>query len=279
MVSLSRDQGHEGERVAGKMRRQIVEMYTLAGGGHFGGSMSVVEILVTLYGAVVRVNPADPEWSDRDRVVLSKGHACGALCPVLAHHGFFEEALLDTFNKLDSPFGMHPDMNKIPGCDMSTGSLGHGLAIGIGMALAARADGKDYRVYVVLGDGECQEGTVWEAASVASHLRVDNLTAFVDRNWVSLDGPTEEINALEPFHERWRSFGWHVVEVDGHDIAQLYDGVEQAHATAGQPTVILANTVKGKGVSFMEHKYEYHYASLSQQELTVARAETGSGER
>jgi transketolase len=276
MKSLSQDQINELEGVAVKMRRQIVDMYTLAGGGHFGGSLSVVEILVTLYGAVVRVDPADPEWSDRDRVVLSKGHACGALCPVLAHQGFFEEALLDTFNKLDSPFGMHPDMNKIPGCDMSTGSLGHGLAIGIGMALAARADEKDYRVYVVLGDGECQEGTVWEAASVASHLGLDNLTAIVDRNRVSLDGITEEINALEPFADRWLSFGWHVIEVDGHDVAALYQGIQHARATRGIPTVILADTVKGKGVSFMEGKYQYHYASLSPQELEAARSEIGS---
>jgi transketolase len=276
MESLSEERIRELERVANKMRRQIVDMYTLAGGGHFGGSMSVVEILVTLYGAVVRVNPADPEWRDRDRVVLSKGHACGALCPVLAHQGFFEESLLDTFNKLDSPFGMHPDMKKIPGCDMSTGSLGHGLAIGIGMALAARADEKDYRVYVVLGDGECQEGTIWEAASLASHLRLDNVTAIVDRNRISLDGGTEEINALEPFDERWRSFGWHVVEVDGHSIAELYDGIQQAHATGGIPTVVLANTVKGKGISFMEDTHEYHYASLSSQQLEAARTEIGS---
>ncbi|MBN1315822.1 MAG: transketolase, partial [Anaerolineales bacterium] len=185
MLSISHEKIHDLDVVARKIRRQIVEMFTISGGGHFGGSLSVVEILVTLYGAVIRFDPANPDWRERDRVILSKGHACGALCPVLAHYGFFKEALLDTFNKLDSPFGMHPDMNKIPGCDMSSGSLGHGLAVGIGMAVAGRADGEKYRVYVVLGDGECQEGSVWEAAMVAAHLGLDNLTVIVDRNQIS----------------------------------------------------------------------------------------------
>lgn len=275
MEVLSQEKIHDLEGVARKMRRQIVEMFTIAGGGHFGGSLSVVEILVTLYGAAVRFDPTRPAWSERDRVILSKGHACGALCPVLAHHGFFEEELLDTFNKLDSPFGMHPDMNKIPGCDMSTGSLGHGLAVGIGMALAGRADSKDYRVYVVLGDGECQEGSVWEAAMVASHMGLDNLTAVVDRNRISLDGRTEEINALEPFADKWRAFGWQVIEVDGHDIGQLYDGLQRARSFQGRPTVVVANTVKGKGVSFLEDTHLGHYAALSDDQLAQARLELG----
>ena len=275
MEVLSQEKIHDLEGVARKMRRQIVEMFTIAGGGHFGGSLSVVEILVTLYGAAVRFDPTRPRWSERDRVILSKGHACGALCPVLAHHGFFEEALLDTFNKLDSPFGMHPDMNKIPGCDMSTGSLGHGLAVGIGMALAGRADGKHYRVYVVMGDGECQEGSVWEAAMAASHMGLDNLTAVVDRNRISLDGRTEEINALEPFADKWRAFGWQVIEVDGHDIGQLCDGLQRARSLRGRPTVVVANTVKGKGVSFLEDTHLGHYAALSDDQLAQARLELG----
>jgi transketolase len=275
MKVLSQERIRDLEIVSRKMRRQIVEMFTVAGGGHFGGSLSVVETLVTLYGAVVQVDPTRPEWEDRDRVILSKGHACGALCPVLAHHGFFEEELLNTFNMLDSPFGMHPDMNKIPGCDMSTGSLGHGLAVGTGMALAGRADEKDYRVYVVMGDGECQEGSVWEAAMTASHLGLDKLTAIVDRNHISLDGRTEEINALEPFAERWRAFGWNVIEVDGHDVAQLYDGIRQAHSIQGRPTVLVANTIKGKGISFLEDTHKYHYAALSPDQLAQARIELG----
>jgi transketolase len=275
MQSLTEAQVRDLEATARKIRRQIVEMFHIAGGGHFGGSLSVVEILTTLYAVVVRYDPARPDWPDRDRVVLSKGHASGALCPVLAHAGFYREQLLDTFNKLDSPFGMHPDMHKIPGCDMSTGSLGHGLAIGLGMALAGKADGRDYTVYVVLGDGECQEGNVWEAAQIAAHLRMGNLIAIVDRNRISLDGKTEEINALEPFAEKWRVFGWHVIEADGHDFSQLFQAIQQARDVAGRPAVIIAHTVKGRGVSFMEDRYQYHYAAISPQQLEVARAELG----
>jgi transketolase len=273
MQTLTPEEKQELDLIANKMRSQIIEMFHVAGGGHFGGSLSVVEILVTLYGAVVRFDPAQPRWEERDRVILSKGHASGALCPVLGHWGFFDEGLLDTFNQLDSPFGMHPDMNKIPGCDMSTGSLGHGLAVGIGMALAGRADDKDYRVYVVLGDGECQEGTVWEAAMIGSHLKLNRLTAIVDRNRLSLDGATESINALEPLADRWRSFGWHVLECDGHDPAKIHQAIQQAHDYLDGPTVIVANTVKGKGVSFMENKYQYHYAILTNEELEAAREE------
>ena len=273
MKSLSDGEIERLSALARQMRETIVDMFVIADGGHFGGCLSVVEILLTLYDSVLRVDPTRPNWADRDRLVLSKGHACGALCPVLAHCGFFEEELLYTFNKLDSPFGMHPDMNKIPGCDMSTGSLGHGLAVGVGMALAGRADNRGYRVYVVMGDGECQEGSVWEAAMVASHQRLDNLTAIVDRNLVSLDGETEDIAALEPFSERWRCFGWHVIEVDGHDLRQIYQALQQAQQTQSHPTVVIANTVKGKGVSFMEGKHEYHYAVLSDEELEAARTE------
>lgn len=278
MESLKESQLRDLEAVAFKFRGQIVDMLAAAGGGHFGGSLSVVEILVALYGAVMRFDPERPEWPDRDRLVLSKGHSSAALCVALARYGFYSEELLDTFNKLDSPFGMHPDMNKIPGCDMSTGSLGHGLPVGIGMAVAGRADGKDYRVYVIMGDGECNEGTVWESAAVAAHLKLDNLVAVIDRNRLSLDGDTEELNPLEPLAGRWRSFGWNVVEVeDGHDIGPLVAGFKQAHESKSQPTVLIAHTVKGKGVSFMEDRYQYHYAILPEEELQTARSELGRG--
>jgi len=266
----------EIERLVGlacEIRQRITDVFAVAGGGHFGGSMSVVEILTTLYGSILRVDPERPDWPNRDRLILSKGHAAGALCPVLGCFGFFDEGLLDTFNQLGSPFGMHPDMNKIPGCDMSTGSLGHGLATGAGMALAGRADGKDYRVYVILGDGECHEGSVWEAAMVASHYGLENLIAVVDRNRLSLDGQIEEVMSLEPFADRWRSFGWHVVEVDGHDPRSIHEGVQHAHRTEAQPTVLIADTVKGKGVCFMESKTEFHYANLSDEQLVEARSE------
>lgn len=258
------------------MRRLMLEMLVASGGGHFGGSLSVIDILVALYGKILKYDPANPDWPDRDRLILSKGHASAALCPVLAHFGYFDESLLLTFNKLDSPFGMHPDMHKIPGCDMSTGSLGHGLAIGIGMALASKADHKNYRVYVILGDGECNEGSVWEAAMTASHYHLDNLIVIIDRNMVSLDGFTEEIMSLEPLSERWRSFGWHVAEMDGHNFKQIIEIIEETKQIRNQPSVIIAHTIKGKGISFMEGKHEYHYAYLAGEELELARNELGS---
>ena len=276
MKSLSVADVESLAEVSRQIRRKIINMFHIAHGGHFGGCFSVVEILMTLYEAVLRVDPTRPDWPERDRLVLSKGHACGALCPVLAHYGFFDEGLLDTFNELDSPLGVHPDMRKIPGCDMSTGSLGHGLAVAVGMALAGRADGKDYRVYVVMGDGECNAGSVWEAAAVASHYGLDNLTVIVDRNCVCLDGATEQVMSLEPFVDRWRCFGWHVVEADGHDVNSIHQAIVEASEMRSRPTVLIAHTVKGKGVSFMEGKHEYHYAVLSDEELEAARAETRS---
>jgi transketolase len=258
---------------AREIRQMVLEMFISARGGHYGGSLSIIEVLVALYWELMRLDPSNPGWPDRDRLVLSKGHACASLCAVLARRGYFDKGLLSTFNQIDSPFGMHPDMHKIPGCDMSTGSLGHGLAVGIGMALAAMADRREYLVYVILGDGECNEGSVWESAMTASHYRLSNLIAIVDRNKVSLDGPTEEVMSLEPFADRWRAFGWNVMEADGHDFDQIYRSVNEARKSKSGPTAILAHTVKGKGISFMEGKHEYHYASLSREEIDEARIE------
>lgn len=262
---------------ARQVRLRVLDMFVRSGRGHFGGCFSVTEILVTLYGKILRVNPDRPEWPDRDRMILSKGHANAALCAVLGQYGFFDPAELATYGKFGSRFGMHVDMHAVPGCDMSAGSLGHGLAVGIGMALAGRADLKDYRVYVVLGDGECDEGSIWEAAMVASHHGADNLTAIVDRNKISQCGPTEEILRLEPFTEKWKSFGWHVIEVDGHDVRQLYAGLQEARETRGQPTVLVANTVKGKGVSFMEGNVAYHSGGLAGKQLDIAKSELERG--
>lgn len=239
----------------------------------------MTEILVTLYGKILRVDPAKPSWPDRDRLILSKGHTNAALCAVLGQHGFFDEAELATYAKTDSRFGMHTDMHAVPGCDMTTGSLGHGLPAGIGMALAGRADRKDYRVYVILGDGECDEGSIWEAAMTASHHKLESLTVIVDRNRLSLDGPTEEIVALEPLAEKWRSFGWHAIEVDGHDIRQLYDALREARETRGRPTAIIAQTVKGKGVSFMEGNPAFHSGGPVGEQMAIARAELAGGGR
>ena len=264
---------------ARQVRLRVLDMFVHSGRGHFGGCFSVTEILVTLYGKILRVDPAKPEWPDRDRMILSKGHTNAALCAVMGQYGFFDPAELATYAKFGSRFGMHVDMHAVPGCDMSSGSLGHGLAVGIGMAMAGRADRKDYRVYVVLGDGECDEGSVWESAMVASHNKVDNLTAIVDRNKLSLDGPTEDILRLEPFAEKWRSFGWHAIEVDGHDVRQLYAALQEARETRGQPTVLVASTVKGKGVSFMEGNPSYHSGGVVGEQLEIAKAELEGGKR
>lgn len=262
---------------ANLIRSEIVRMLYEAGGGHFGGSFSCIEILVALYSKIMRVDPKDPRWPERDRFVLSKGHACAALCPVLAEAGYFEKELLKTFNKFNSPFGMHPDMNKIPGCDMSTGSLGHGLPVGVGMSLAARLDGKGYRVFVLLGDGECSEGSVWEAALSASHYGLDNLVAIVDRNRISLDGETETIMRLEPLASKWAAFGWSVKEIDGHNLREIVDVLSRVPATKGKPTAVIANTVKGKGVSFMENTRDWHYAALNEDQLYKALKELEAG--
>jgi transketolase len=273
MSSLTNKETESLKKKARDIRRDILEMYSVSGGGHFGGSLSVVEILTLLYGKVMRYDPQNPGWPERDRLILSKGHTNGALCGALAEFGFFPKDLLKTFNQLDSPFGMHPDMHKIPGCDMSTGSLGHGSAVAAGIALAGKADHLNYFVYLILGDGECQEGTVWESASVSANYRLNNLIALVDRNRISQEGMTEEVNRLEPFADRWRSFGWNVLEVDGHDFEQIYEGILKAQHSKEFPTVLIAHTIKGKGVSFMENTYKYHYADLTNQELEDARSE------
>jgi transketolase len=276
--SISDAEAENLAAVARRVRLRLLDMFVPLGKGHYGGCYSVADILVILYGKVLQVDPSRPSWPDRDRLILSKGHTNAALCAVLGHHRFFDEAELVTYAKTDSRFGMHADMHAVPGCDMSSGSLGHGLAVGVGMALAGRADRKDYRVYVVLSDGECDEGSVWEAAMVASHHKLDRMIAIVDRNGLSLDGSTEEILSLEPLAEKWRSFGWNAIEVDGHDFRQLFEGLEKAKETRGQPTVLVAKTIKGKGVSFMEGNALFHSGGPAGQQVALARAELmGSG--
>ncbi len=275
--SLSDAEAEELAAAARRVRLRVFDMFIAAGRGHYGGCFSVTDILVTLYGKILRVDPSKPSWPDRDRLILSKGHTNAALCAVLGCHGFFDEAELATYAKTDSRFGMHTDMHAVPGCDMTTGSLGHGLPVGFGMALAGRGDRKGYRVYVILGDGECDEGSIWETAMAASHHRLENLTVIVDRNKLSLDGPTEEILTLEPLAEKWRSFGWHAIEVDGHDVRQLYDGLREAQETRGRPTAIVARTIKGKGVSFMEGNPSYHSAGPVGDQVAIARAELMGG--
>ncbi|MBC7190181.1 transketolase [Candidatus Aerophobetes bacterium] len=263
----------ELERKAKSIRRRIIEILAKAGGGHYGGSLSCVEILTCLYFDILNINPERPKWEERDRFILSKGHAAAAFVCVLAERGFFPSDLLDTFNKLDSPFGMHPDMNKIPGCDMSTGSLGHGLSVGVGMALAAKVDKKKFRVFVLLGDGECQEGSVWEGAMAAAHYKLDNLIAIVDRNRICMDGCTEEIMALGDLRKKWEAFGWKVREINGHNVEEILRALRSVPFEEGKPSVTIANTVKGKGVSFMENTHKWHYRAASEEETKRALGE------
>ncbi|HAG07678.1 MAG: Transketolase domain protein [Clostridia bacterium 62_21] len=255
------------------IRRHIIRMLGEAGSGHPGGSLSATEIVTALYFGVLRVDPARPDWPDRDRFVLSKGHACPVLYAALAERGFFPVEELLTLRRLGSRLQGHPDMRKLPGVEMSTGSLGQGLSAANGMALAARLDGRDYRVYVLLGDGETQEGQVWEAAMAAAHYRLDNLTAFLDYNGLQIDGPCAEVMEVAPVADKWRAFGWHVLEIDGHDFRQILGAVGEARETRGRPTMVVARTVKGKGVSFMENQVDWHGAAPKGDQVQQALAE------
>lgn len=263
----------ELQAIAKILRRHIITMIGKAGSGHPGGSLSAVEIVSTLYFKVLRHNPANPAWPDRDRFILSKGHAAPLLYATLAECGYFSVNELSTLRQLDSRLQGHTDRTATPGVEMSSGSLGQGLSFGIGVVLAGRLNAQDYRAYVLLGDGECDEGQVWEAAMAAAHFKVDNLTAIVDYNGIQLDGCSCDIMNLEPFNEKWRSFGWHVIEVDGHDFKQLIDAFQQAKTIKGQPCVIIAHTIKGKGVSFMENTADFHGKAPNAAELEKALKE------
>ena len=255
------------------MRRRIIEMLAASKSGHPGGSLSAVEILTVLYFQEMKIDPNEPANPDRDRFVLSKGHAAPALYAALAERGFFPREDLLGLRKLGSHLQGHPDMRKTPGVDMSTGSLGQGLSASVGMALAGRLDQKNYRVFTLIGDGECQEGIVWEAAMAASHFKLENLTAFLDSNGLQIDGPCQEVMGVEPLDQKWRAFGWHVIVVDGHDLSQISDAIAAAKLVKGQPTMIIAKTVKGKGVSFMENQAGWHGNAPNAEQAAQALAE------
>ncbi|MEE9509671.1 MAG: transketolase [Candidatus Bathyarchaeia archaeon] len=255
-------------------RREILEMTFKAGSGHPGGSLSAVDIITVLYYHQMRIDPKNPKWADRDRFVLSKGHVCPALYAVLAEIGFFPKQALWTLRRPESILQGHPDMRLTPGVEMSTGSLGQGLSVACGMALAARLDEKDYAVYCMLGDGEVQEGNVWEGAMFATHERLDNLIAILDRNRLQIEGFTEDVMTLDPLEDKWKAFGWTVLELeDGNDIKQILNVLDKAVERQGKPKIIIANTIKGKGVSFMENRAEYHGRALSPDEMKRARQE------
>jgi transketolase len=263
----------EMEAMAKKLRRHIVTMIGQAGSGHPGGSLSAVEIITALYFKLMRHKPLDPQWAGRDRFILSKGHAAPALYAVLAECGYFPVEELMTLRQVDSRLQGHPDRTITPGVELSSGSLGQGLSFGLGVALAGRLDEQGYRVYVLLGDGECNEGQVWEAAMANAHYHIDNLTAVVDNNGQQIDGWNCDVMSLDPFVAKWRAFGWNVIEVDGHNISKLIAAFKEARGVKGQPTVIIAHTIKGKGVSFMENNPDFHGMAPNTIEVDLALKE------
>lgn len=254
---------------ANTIRKLIIQMLAEAGSGHPGGSLSSTEIITCLYFDVLNHDPKNPQWSGRDRFHLSKGHCCPVVYAALALTGYFPKSELLTLRKLGSILQGHPD-RRTPGIEVASGSLGQGLSISIGMALAARLDKQDWRVYCLMGDGENQEGNIWEAAMAAAHFKLDNICAIIDYNRFQIDGRNEEIMALEPLVNKWESFGWHVIQCDGHNIEELLEAFSQAKQITLKPTIIIAHTVKGKGVSFMEHVVDFHGRSPTAKEKEIA---------
>jgi len=258
------------------LRRRVVRMLVRAGSGHPGGSLSATDIVAALYFDVLRVDPANPSWEDRDRFVLSKGHACPILYAALAERGFYPEEWLESLRTIDGALQGHPDMKTTPGVEMSTGSLGQGLSAGVGMALAGRLDRRGYTVYVLLGDGEVEEGQVWEAAMAASHYGLDNIVAIVDHNGLQIDGPVRDVMSPLPLADKWRAFGWETIEIDGHDFSQILPALRGAREATG-PFAIVARTVKGKGVSFMENQVGWHGKAPRPDQLEAALADLEGG--
>ena len=252
----------ELSETAKQARLGMVDTTVWAGGAHIGGALSCADIMVALYYKYLNIRPKEPNWPDRDRFILSKGHSGVGYATILGMRGFFDPELLREFNHFKSPFGMHLDGNKVKGVDVSTGSLGHGLPIAVGLGLGARFQKQSWRTYCLMGDGECNEGSVWEAAMSAAHFKLTNITAFVDRNSLMIDGPTEQVMALEPFADKWRAFGWIVKEIDGHSMKEIGDAIEYSQSEKAGPVVIIAKTVKGKGVDFMEGNVKWHYGSM-----------------
>ncbi|MFZ5944596.1 MAG: transketolase [Bacillota bacterium] len=270
MVHLTTEQL---QNICKDIRGDIVRMTEAAGSGHPGGSLSAVELLTVLYFQILKHRPDEVEWPDRDRFILSKGHACPLLYSVMARSGYFPVEELISLRKLDSRLQGHPNMKVLPGLECSSGSLGQGLSIANGLAIAAKMDKKDYRVYCLLGDGELQEGQVWEAAMTSAHYKLDNVCAIVDYNNLQIDGKVEDVKNIFPLKEKWQSFNWHVIEVHGHDLRQIEQGYQEALAVQEKPSVIIATTIKGKGVSFMENEAGWHGKAPNKEELAKALQE------
>lgn len=273
MREISQSTIQEVKAKALQIRRDIITMLGEAGSGHSGGSLSAADIVACLYFWEMRIDPQQPRQQDRDRFVLSKGHAAPVLYAALAEKGFFPREELKRLRKLGSPLQGHPDMRKLPGVEASSGSLGQGISWAVGMALAGKIDHRDYRVYALLGDGEIEEGLVWEATMAAHHYKLDNLTAILDHNGLQIDGPICKVMSPEPVADKFKAFGWEVLVVDGHDIRQIMEALNRARSVKERPTVIVANTIKGKGCSFMENKVEWHGTAPNRDQTVQALAE------
>lgn len=261
--------------VATELRRMVVDMIYRAQSGHPGGSLSAADIVTALFFHQMKIDPNNPNWPERDRFILSKGHAAPILYAALAKRGFFPVEDLNRLRQVDCHLQGHPDRLKTPGVEMTSGALGHGPCIGTGLALAARLDGSPYRTYVIVGDGEMQAGVAWEGVMAAAKFKLDNLTAIMDYNDVQLDGFVHDIMPLEPVLDKWRSFGWHVLELDGHNMRQILEALDEVKNIHGKPTVLVAHTTKGKGVSFMENRNTWHGRAPTPEEYTQAMAELG----
>ena len=260
------------------IRTETVRLTKIAGAGHYSSTFSCAEILSALYYAQMRIEPSRPDWKNRDRFIMSKGHAAIGLYPVLADLGYFDPSELDTYTRLGSKYGDHPDMKKVRGLDFSSGSLGHGLSVGVGMALAGRVRGLDYKTYVMLGDGEISEGQIWEAMSAANHFQLGHLVILLDRNGLSIDGHTEEVMAIEPVHDRFASFGWDVQRVDGHDLETVMTAFGNLKdGTTGKPQAIIFDTIKGRGVKRMEMSLDWHVGNLVGDDYDDVMAELDAG--
>jgi transketolase len=263
----------ELETIAAGIRCDIIKMIESANAGHPGGSLSAADIVTALYFRVMRIQPDNPAWPDRDRFILSKGHACPVWYAALARRGYFDTRHLTTLRRLNSILQGHPDMNKTPGVDMTVGSLGHGLSAAVGMALGGQVRNKNYKVWVVIGDGEAQEGSIWEAAMAAAKWKLGTLIAIMDCNRLQNDGYVDEVMPIALVADKWRAFGWKVLEIDGHNMSEIVDTLENTGTSAGTPTMVLANTVKGKGVSFMEDVCEWHGRAPTHEEAQQALKE------
>jgi transketolase len=263
----------ELEKKALQLRKSVLQMLNEAGSGHPGGSLSAIDMMTVLYSNIMRHDPENPKWSHRDRFILSKAHVCPALYAVLADCGYFENSQLSSLRKYGSILQGHPYMHKTPGIEVSGGSLGQGLSISVGIALAARLSNETYRTYCMMGDGEIQEGQIWEAAMAAGHYKLDNLCAILDYNHVQIDGRVEEVMDIYPCKEKWQAFNWNVIEINGHNVLEIEEAFCKAKEYKGKPTIIIAETVKGKGVSFMENNAAWHGAAPNKQQLELAMAE------